>query len=337
MLNDKSIDIQFLNRLGIKLAQFKRKDNDLWNCRCPLCGDSRNNKAKARGYFGFKKTKLWFYCHNCLKTRSFGSLLKQIDPAMYQEYVFAKFRTINTEKEPEYEPPIEKPIFPERILDEFAVPVANLQSTHVAKRFVAGRKLPESLVQSLYFTEDCKATYEGITGEKESEFPADARIIIPFYDENKKLIGFQGRAIDPKCKLRYVTAKLTGDRMIWGLDKVDWTKDIYMMEGPFDASFIQNSLAASSSALLKLDFDSNTIVHHVFDNQPRNKEINLLMQECISQNKSICIWPNTFRFKDINKAIECGMTPEEVQGLINKSLYQGLQARVRYSQWQKVN
>lgn len=339
MLDSKSIDIQFVNRFGIKLSQFKRVDNQLWRCRCPLCGDSQKKQTKARGYFGFKKNQLFFYCHNCLKGPSLGSLLKQLDPSLFQEYIFAKFR-IKDDKDDETSELIDvaRPTFEERIFDGYAVPFTNLLESHAAKRFTGSRKIPRDREKSLYFTEDCKATCQGITGETGEDarkYPNDPRIIIPFLNEKKQVIGFQCRSLDPKASLRYVTVRLSGDRMVYGLDRIDWTKDVTVVEGPFDSMFLANCLAVAGSALLKLDFEATTL-HHVFDNQPRSKEINFLMQQCIDQDKSICIWPKSFIYKDINAAVEKGMSPEQVQGIINNSLYQGLQAKVKYSQWKKI-
>lgn len=337
---NKTLDIQFLNRFGIRLSQFKKVDTDLWRCRCPLCGDSQKHKNKTRGYFGFKEGRLCFYCHNCLRSPSFGSMLKQLDPALFQEYIFAKFKTRDTKNETVSEHlDVTKPTFPERLLDGHAIPFSNLLATHEAKRFAASRKLPGDYQKGLYFTENCQKTCEGVTGKSEDEtgrkYPSDRRIIIPFLNEKKELIGFQCRALDSNSELRYVTVKLTGDRMVFGLDKVDWTKDVSVVEGPFDSMFLENSLAVAGSALLKIEFDE-THAHYIFDNQPRSKEINSLMQQCIDQGKCLCVWPKSFRYKDINEAVEKGMTPQEVQGLINNHLYQGLLAKVKYSQWKKI-
>ena len=49
------IDSKFINLLSPKLDRFKRVKPDLYNFRCPICGDSKKNKSKARGYLYAKK------------------------------------------------------------------------------------------------------------------------------------------------------------------------------------------------------------------------------------------------------------------------------------------
>ena len=46
------IDKKYINMLSPRLERFAWKKQDLANCRCPLCGDSKKNKAKedARKY-----------------------------------------------------------------------------------------------------------------------------------------------------------------------------------------------------------------------------------------------------------------------------------------------
>ena len=41
------IDQKYLNLLSPKLERFKRKSDNLYNCRCPICGDSKKNKFKG--------------------------------------------------------------------------------------------------------------------------------------------------------------------------------------------------------------------------------------------------------------------------------------------------
>jgi len=53
-------DIKFLNILSSQLPLFKKKGDHLWNCRCPVCGDSRKNKTKTRVEIYRKQNNLSF-------------------------------------------------------------------------------------------------------------------------------------------------------------------------------------------------------------------------------------------------------------------------------------
>ena len=80
------IDRKFMTLVSPKLEKFAQKNDYIWNFRCPFCGDSKKNKIKARGYVYRKKNDLFFMCHNCSTSTSFGKFLKSIDPLLYKEY-----------------------------------------------------------------------------------------------------------------------------------------------------------------------------------------------------------------------------------------------------------
>ena len=80
------IDRAFLLRASSKLQKFTQKKEDLYNFRCPLCGDSQKNKIKARGYVYEKKNNYFFMCHNCSASISFYNFLEKVDPGLLKEY-----------------------------------------------------------------------------------------------------------------------------------------------------------------------------------------------------------------------------------------------------------
>ena len=43
------IDSKYIGLVSVRLEKFKRVKADLYNCRCPICGDSQKNKTKTRG------------------------------------------------------------------------------------------------------------------------------------------------------------------------------------------------------------------------------------------------------------------------------------------------
>jgi len=86
-------EIKYLNLLSVRLEQFKRKKEFLWNFRCPVCGDSKRHKNKARGFVFQVKGKLLYKCHNCQISIPFGKLLETQDPQLYKEYRMEKFKS----------------------------------------------------------------------------------------------------------------------------------------------------------------------------------------------------------------------------------------------------
>ena len=44
------IDSKFIGLVSSRLDRFKKVKANLYNFRCPICGDSEKQKNKARGY-----------------------------------------------------------------------------------------------------------------------------------------------------------------------------------------------------------------------------------------------------------------------------------------------
>ena len=81
------IDLKYIMMIAHRFDRFKRKDDYLFNFRCPICGDSSSKKNKARGYLYKKKNDMFYKCHNCGAGKTFGGLLKDTDPMLHKDYV----------------------------------------------------------------------------------------------------------------------------------------------------------------------------------------------------------------------------------------------------------
>ena len=112
------IDRTFLLRASPKLQRFTQKKTDLYNFRCPLCGDSQKNKTKCRGFVYRKKDDYFYMCHNCSVSTTFYNFLKQVDESLLKEYQLERYRN-GTERgnytKPDFSEAKEKPVFKERI------------------------------------------------------------------------------------------------------------------------------------------------------------------------------------------------------------------------------
>ena len=86
------IDSKYIGLVSARLAKFKRVKADLYNFRCPICGDSQRYKNKARGYIYSVKNNTNFKCHNCGASMSLNNFLKEIDPALHKQYTMEKFK-----------------------------------------------------------------------------------------------------------------------------------------------------------------------------------------------------------------------------------------------------
>lgn len=334
------IDRTFLLRVSAKLPKFTQKKTDLYNFRCPICGDSSKNKTKARGYVYARKGNYFFMCHNCGASMSFYNFLDKVDSSLLKEYALERYKNgedgkANYEK-PEFEELKGKPVF--KIQTKINLPsIAELPENHYAKEYVLTRKIPEKFHDILFFAEDFKSFVESLQIEKDGLKENDPRLVIPFYNQEKELVSFQGRSLG-ESKLRYITVKLDeNNHKVFGLDRIDLNEDVYVTEGPIDSMFLDNAIATADANLKSADkvVDKSKIVL-VFDNEPRNKDICRQMEIAIDQHYRIVIWPEMVEEKDINEMILSGFTSEELQDIMKYNTFQNLRAKMEFINWKKV-
>jgi DNA primase len=336
------IDRAFLLRAAPKLHKFTQKKENLYNFRCPLCGDSQKNKVKARGYIYEKKNNYFFMCHNCGASTSFYNFLEKVDTTLLKEYALERYKHDESRNISNTKPDFsgfktEKPIFKKSL----GIPsIASLPTGHFARDYVGHRKIPDRAFDSLYFADDFKAFVDSLGFNQlgqERLIEGDKRLVIPFYDRDKNLIAFQGRALG-ESKLRYITMKLDVDSYkVFGLDRIDMEQPIYVTEGPIDSLFIKNAVATADSNLTSITkvLPKDGVVL-IYDNEPRNKEIVKQMEKAIDDHYKVVIWPEMIQSKDINDMILYGFTKEEIQDIIEKHTYLNLRAKMEFVNWKKV-
>ena len=321
------IDSKYIGLVSSRLQKFKRVKPNLFNFRCPICGDSQKHKNKARGYFYQVKTNTNFKCHNCGASSSFNNFLKQIDSTLHKQYTMEKFKEgfaggrNFVVDEPKLE--FKKPVFRKKL----DLPKAT--EVPIAKEYLEKRKLDPSKFYFAYkfkeWTNTQKQTFDTI-GRDES------RIIIPMYDEDKILIGFQGRSLGPNS-VKYITVMINDNaQKVYGLDQVDSQKPIYIIEGPFDATLVQNSVAMCGSDLDIRSFGWSDCIY-VYDNEPRNREIVNRISNIIDRGEKIVIWPSNILEKDINDMVIAG---HSVNDVVRYNTYSGLEAKLNFTTWKRI-
>ena len=86
------VDSKYIELVSSRLPKFKRVKPNLYNFRCPICGDSQKHKNKARGYVYSIKSNTNFKCHNCGASMSLNNFLKTLDPVIHKQYAMEKFK-----------------------------------------------------------------------------------------------------------------------------------------------------------------------------------------------------------------------------------------------------
>ena len=320
------VDSKYVGLVSSRLLKFKRVKADLYNFRCPICGDSKKSKSKTRGYFYAINSNVNFRCHNCGASMSFNNFLKQIDPVLQKQYTMEKFKEGHSGgrnfvvEEPKFtfEPPKFKP--------KLDLPKASENSA--AKKYLENRKLNPD---KFYYTDKFKAWSNSQKQTFDSVKYDEPRIIIPLFYKNT-LVGFQGRSLGPS-KVKYITVMINDDApKIYGLDQIRGGAPVFVTEGPFDSTFLRNSIAMCGSDSDVRKWGVSTPVW-VYDNEPRNSEIVRRISDTIDRGEEVVIWPSNIHEKDINDMVLAG---HDVQSVVELNVYHGLKAKLQFNTWKRI-
>ena len=211
--------------------------------------------------------------------------------------------------------------------------ISELNKEHPARSYLEQRKIPQEKLDHLFyadkfkrFVNERKQTFDSLNNDQ-------PRIIIPLRDEDGNMFGLQGRSLSPKSKLRYITIIFDESKpKLFGLDRINYDKPIFIVEGPIDSLFLGNAVAmAGSDVNIRSLGWSNYI--WVYDNEPRNKQIVDRITAAIDRGDQVVIWPDGIEEKDINDMVLAGHNPAS---LVESNTYQGLQAKLKLSHWKKV-
>ena len=334
------IDDKYVNLISARLPRFKRKNKNLYNFRCPICGDSERSKTKARGWIFEKSGKLRFYCHNCNASMLIGGFIKQLDPTLYLDYQREKFIENNiVNPVVESKPDITKMAAPKFMSGDSPLKslkkVSSLPIDHPFKKYVMSRKIPSQHHFRLFYCPSFKKWVNTFIPNKFDEEKDSPRLILPFLDREKVFFGCQGRSLSDKS-VKYITVlKDETKPKIFGLDTCDISKQFYVFEGPIDSMFFDNAIAMCGSDLTKsIDIDKAKATI-VFDNEPRSAQIVKKIEKYIDNGYKVCLWPGNVKGKDVNEMILNGHEPEELKIIVDKNAFSGLEAKLNIQVWRK--
>jgi hypothetical protein len=338
------LDAKYVSLVSFRLRNFKRKGQHQWNFSCPVCGDSKTNKSKARGYIYPVKGKLLFHCHNCNVTMDVPRFVKTLDQSMYDDYIKEKLVANPNDREEsdltKFVKKMEVPKFQADTPLKKLKKISALKPENPAKLYIQNRLIPAEYHYKLFLCLGFKKwVNEILPGKFESEDNDEPRLIIPFLDKDKNLFGFQGRSFKRNTKLRYVTIMLNRDHArIYGLDNVDPKLHMYVVEGPIDSMFIPNCVASAGGDIIAdlksiTEDPSNFTV--VYDNEPRNVETIKKIEKAAAAGYNICLWPESVKEKDINDMVLNGYTSERIVDIIRNNTYKGLEAKLGLSMWKR--
>ena len=320
------IDSKYIGLVSSRLSKFKRVKANLYNFRCPICGDSKKYKNKARGYFYGIKENVNFRCHNCGASMTFSNFLKEIDTTLHKQYIMEKFKEgfAGVKGGSAIEKPVELKFETPKFKTSIDLPLAS--TVDVSRTYLEKRKLdPTKFYYAEKFVEYVNSRKQNLNMKEHS------RIIIPLYYQ-KNLVGVQGRSLNSNS-VKYITTIFYNEApKIYGLDSIRRGAPVFVTEGPFDSTFISNSIAMCGADGDVRKWGVSTPVW-VYDNEPRSKEITARISNTIARGERVVIWPSNIHEKDINDMVLAG---HDVQSIVESNTYDGLEAHLKFTTWKKI-
>ena len=347
------IDKTFINRVSPTLRNFKWKRATLANCSCPICGDSQKNKNKARGFFYQKSNDFFYKCHNCGYGSTLYNFLKEVNPSLCKEYSLERWKDGETGNS-NYKKPKDEEVFKfidkkpafkkkDKILDGLDR-LCDLPDDHLAVTFANMRIIPKQHWKLLYYTNDF-GNFMRLLDPNCASVGAEERLVIPFFNSHGDVVACQGRALNMKAEAdarttaKYITVKADKsiDRLWYGLWRANPQNRVYVVEGPIDSLFLQNSVAMVGAGALKNIPErlEKTPITYILDNEPRNRQICNYIEKLIELGRDVCIWPDKIKEKDIND-MAYNMSTRKIQKIIDENTFNGLKATLRFRDWRKV-
>lgn len=330
------LEDKYVNLLSAQLERFSKKDAYTYSFRCPLCGDSAKNKYKTRGYIYKKDDHLNFTCHNCGRGMSAMNFIKELDQRLYDEMRLESIKESGRTptKRTSTQKKAERPAGERNPLSGL-VPLSHFSEDHPIRKYIQARKIPSGQRDRFLYA---NRFMEWVNTVIPGKFSADQlrrdepRLVIPFSDAQGNVFAVTGRSFK-KDSIKYITIKFDDEiDKIYGLDRIDPSKRVYVFEGPIDSMFIENSIAMAGSSGKLPPFKDSVVI---LDNEPRNREIVRLNDKLIDSGRRVCIWPKTFKYKDVNDAIMDGMEASEIKSIIDENSFSGLTARIRFNEWKR--
>lgn len=286
----------------------RNRYNNTYQGSCPMCREGNSWLKKKRFYFIPEKNLI--YCHNCGYKCNPLKWISDVSCVPFYEVLKeanSSFSDIIID-EPEKEIKKESDTLPKDCINLFDENQLNYYRNNeivkLAKRFLETRMLTNAVNIP-------KAFYISLTDKVHKN-----RIIIPFFDENGKIIYYQSRTLlksDEASKPRYLS-KINSEKSLFNIDKIDNLEDtIYIFEGPINSCFVKNGIAIggiqeNSYQLFtpKQQEQIDKFPFHkkiwILDSQWKDKASFNKTKKLLELKESVFLWPEKIgtKFKDFN-------------------------------------
>jgi hypothetical protein len=329
---DTYIQHQFVQRVGAQLPNFKQSKAQVWTFSHSCETKHAHKKQKSRANFFMHNGDVLFKCYHCGIAFGLESFLKEEAPALYSEYRLAGYR--DREQSHPIKPVVEDTKPEEILVDanlEGLIPVLKLPPSSSVIRYLERRCIPRDKYHLLFVA---KNFYQWATKYK-PEFKdiedTSPRLVLPYFDVHGRVLGFTARTFAKDVEPRYIHLRIDKNcDFIYGTERIDPSKTIYVFEGQIDALFVENAVGignANYAIPFVQAIKTNCII--VPDNDwKRNSQVAKQLKKAIKDGFRICFIPDTVDGKDSNDWAKNGYNVKE---LIDSNVKQGLNAMLEFA------
>jgi len=203
--------------LGESKKIYKNHQQVSWNC--PECDEDRN-----KGNLEVSIEKHIYHCWSCNISGPLGKLFDKYGNAK-QKKTYKIFR-------PEEVKPIVEKKNKIKLPESFTLfknssPVYPIRKQ--AYNYLKSRGVTDELIEKFEIGFCDNGNFNG-------------RVVIPSYNKNGELNYFIARSWNPRSKNKYMNPKVEKDKIIFNENRIDWEKEITLVEGVFDSIFVPNSI-----------------------------------------------------------------------------------------------
>jgi len=335
----KYVDKTYIRLVSSYLDRFKETSSEVYNFRCPYCGDSDKSRTLARAYLFESDDTYLFKCHNCGHPTNLQQFIKDQSFSLYTEY--RKDKLLSRGK-PKPEPTVKidtstiktnnGAVFSvgSHVGNKIIKSLDNADIIGTTRDYLYNRDIPRAKVPSLYHVANINYVTQQIPKYKDKKFMDVSAIAIPFIDADGIVTHIQFRMFEGT--MRYMTLECeTGAIKIFGLDTVDKNKMVYVFEGPFDSMFC-NGIALANGSLhtfipyLNKHFKNYTLVYD--KDLVSNKDILASLKKSIVNGCNVLLYDTVIidsDAKDLNDMVSDGLITDTDSYLLNNT-YKGFKA-----------
>lgn len=315
---------------------FHKKNQNVYNAECPICKEGKSSGRLRRLYYFVDKE--YFYCHNCSRSWNPLGWVKEVTGLTLPEIIKR-----NKEKEDQSTQKHsldafidnKKKINTPAVIEDLPTSSIDItdpcQLAYYKKSSIVNKAFEYCLKRHLLSAcNSCNKFYVSLEDKIHKN-----RLIIPFFDNNKKIVSYQTRAINKDQFPRYLTK--FGEKTLFNINNINPSIPyIFIFEGPIDSMFVRNGVAiAALSPTQKQQQLLQSFIGYdlifVFDNDKNNKHTQKRIEKSIKEGKRIFIWPKEFtHFKDFNE-ICCKLQIDEIPWkFVVKNSAQGNEAMIKH-------